>query len=107
MSNFTDETLRNGQMLSVIRQSTNKMAAEIDVAKITALTRNSLRLAHTQGNYVTQNSSGMCHLMPWLHLPEWREEDERAFVHCRSSGLNHAIITKFATELSKVSFITL
>ena len=23
----------------------------------------------------------MCHLMPQRHLPEWREEDERAFVH--------------------------
>ena len=23
----------------------------------------------------------MCHLMPRRHLPEWREEDERAFVH--------------------------
>ena len=22
-----------------------------------------------------------CHLMPQRHLPEWREEDERAFVH--------------------------
>ena len=22
----------------------------------------------------------MCHLMPQRHLPEWREEDERAFV---------------------------
>ena len=44
-----------------------------------------------QGNYATQESSGMCHLMPWWHLPEWREEDKRAFVHCGSSGLNHAI----------------
>ena len=33
----------------------------------------------------------MCHLMPRRHLPEWREEDERAFVHCGSSGLSHAI----------------
>ena len=41
----------------------------------------------TQGNYATQDSCGMCHLMPWRHLPEWREEeDERAFVHCGSSG---------------------
>ena len=32
----------------------------------------------------------MCHLMPRCHLPEWRE-DERAFVHYDSSGLNHAI----------------
>ena len=23
----------------------------------------------------------MCHLMPQRHLPEWREEDEWAFVH--------------------------
>ena len=32
----------------------------------------------TQGNYATQDDSGMCHLMPQWHLPEWREEDERA-----------------------------
>ena len=31
----------------------------------------------TQGNYATQKNSGMCHLMQWQHLPEWREEDER------------------------------
>ena len=35
----------------------------------------------TQGNYATRDSNGMCHLMPQRHLPEWREEDERAFVH--------------------------
>ena len=46
---------------------------------------------YPQGNYATQNSSSMCHLMPQRHLPEWREEDEQAFVHCGSSGLNHAI----------------
>ena len=40
-----------------------------------------LRLRITQGNYVTWDSSGMCHLMPLQHLPEWREEEERAFVH--------------------------
>ena len=45
----------------------------------------------TQGNYATQESSGMCHLMPGWHLPEWREEDEWAFVHCGISGLNDAI----------------
>ena len=45
----------------------------------------------TQGNYATQDSSGMCHLMPRRHLPEWREEDELAFVHCGSSNLNHPI----------------
>ena len=26
-------------------------------------------------------SSGMCHLISQRYLPEWREEDERAFVH--------------------------
>ena len=61
----------------------------------------------TQGNYATQDSSGMCHLMPQWHLPEWREEDEWAFVHCGSSGLNHAITSDSATELSKVSSVTL
>ena len=45
----------------------------------------------SQGNYATQNNSGMCHVMPRQHLPEWREEDEQAFVHCGSSGQNHAI----------------
>ena len=42
---------------------------------------------YTQGNYATQESSGMCHLMPQWHLLEWREEDERGFVHCGRSGL--------------------
>ena len=51
----------------------------------------SLQAQATQGNYTTQDSSGMCHLMPRRHLPEWREEDERAFVHCGSSAVNHAI----------------
>ena len=27
------------------------------------------RVGPTQGNYATQDSSGMCHLMPWRHLP--------------------------------------
>ena len=43
-----------------------------------------------QENYATQDNSGMYHLMPWWHLPEWREEDERAFVRCGTSGLKHA-----------------
>ena len=37
-----------------------------------------LEPCHTQENYATQESSGMFHLMPQQHLPEWREEDERA-----------------------------
>ena len=49
------------------------------------LSRNFVRLwldlGATQRNYATQDSSGMCHLMPQRHLPEWREEKERAFVH--------------------------
>ena len=52
-------------------------------------------------------ASGMCHLMPQRHLPEWREEDKRAFVHCGSLGLNHAITSESATELSKVPSVTL
>ena len=35
----------------------------------------------SQGKYATRDSNGMCHFMPWQHLPEWKEEDERAFVH--------------------------
>ena len=35
----------------------------------------------TQGNNATQDSNGMCHLMPRWHLPEWRKEDAWAFVH--------------------------
>ena len=35
----------------------------------------------TQGNYAIQDSSGMCLLMPQRHLPEWREADERAYLH--------------------------
>ena len=45
----------------------------------------------TQGNYATQDNSGLYHLMPQWHLPEWREEDELAFVHCGDSGLNYAM----------------
>ena len=32
----------------------------------------------TQGKYATWDSNGMCYLMPWRHLPEWRWEDEWA-----------------------------
>ena len=49
----------------------------------------------------------MCHLMPQRHLLEWREEDKWAFVHCGSSGLNHAITSESVTELSKVFSVTL
>ena len=38
-------------------------------------------LWYAQGNYATPDSSGMRHSMPQRHLPEWGEEDERAFVH--------------------------
>ena len=58
-------------------------------------------ISYTQGNYATQESSSMCHLMPRQHLPEWGEENERAVVHCGSSGLNHAITSESATELLK------
>ena len=51
----------------------------------------SIYITTTQGNYATQDSSGMCHLMQRQHLPEWREEDERVFEHFGISGLNHAI----------------
>ena len=43
-----------------------------------------IRTKSTQGKYVPQDSTGMRHLMPWRHLPDWREEDEQAFVHCGS-----------------------
>ena len=38
-------------------------------------------------------SSGICHLMPCRHLPEWREEDEYEWtlLHWGSSDLNHTI----------------
>ena len=46
----------------------------------------------SQGNYATRNSNGMCYLMSLRYLPEWREEDERVFVHRGSwipnKGLN-------------------
>ena len=54
------------------------------------ITFNKNRAIISQGNYATQVNSGMCHLMPQRHLPEWRKEDERAFVHCGGSNLNHA-----------------
>ena len=43
--------------------------------------RGTVPTKYTQGNYATQDSSGMCRLMLQRHLPEWKEEDERAFVH--------------------------
>ena len=45
----------------------------------------------TLENDATQDCSGMYHLMPQRHLPVWRKEDKRAFVHYDSSGINHAI----------------
>ena len=50
---------------------------------------------NTQGIYATQESSGVCHLMPQRHPPEWRVEDKWAFVPCGSSGLNHAITSNW------------
>ena len=42
----------------------------------------------TQENYITQDNSGMCHLMPQWHLLEWQYEEEQAFVHGDSSKPN-------------------
>ena len=42
----------------------------------------------THRYYATWDNTGMCHLMPQQHLPEWREVDERAFVH-RSSWISN------------------
>ena len=47
-----------------------------------------LRNFPTQGNYATRDSNGMCHLMTQQHLPKWREEDEREFLH-RGSWISH------------------
>ena len=63
-------------------------------------------LQFLSANYATQNSTSRCHLMTQWHLPEWREE-EWAFVHSGSLGLNHAITSEFATDLSNVSSINL
>ena len=57
----------------------------------------------SQGSYATQDNSRMCHLMPLRHLPGWREEEERTFVHRGSSSLNRAITSESAADLSKVS----
>ena len=43
--------------------------------------------------------------MPQRHLPKWREEDERAFVHCDSSGLNHAITSNWVCHRAFQSVI--
>ena len=60
---------------------------------------------NTQGNYATQDNSGMCHLMPQHHLPEWREDDERAFVHRGSwisnKGLNNTIYHPLPTAFAR------
>ena len=63
---------------------------------------------YTQGNYATRDSNGMCHLMPRQHLPVWREEDERAFVHYGSwkpnKGLDNTMpATVFTTSHYKVT----
>ena len=47
--------------------------------------------ASTQGNYATRDSSGMCHLLPQRNFPEWREEEEREFVHRGSWILNKGL----------------
>ena len=55
----------------------------------------SKNLSITQGSYATVDSSGMCHLMPQQHLPEWTQEDERPFVHCgiwiSNKGLDNTV----------------
>ena len=58
---------------------------------------------HTQGNYATEDSSGMCHLMPHQHLPEWWEEEEWAFVHCGSGIPNKGIDNSMSTALNEVT----
>ena len=55
-----------------------------------------------QGNYVTRDISGMCHLMPQQHLPEWREEEEQAFVHHGSWIPNKGLETTLCQQLSTV-----
>ena len=40
-----------------------------------------LGLCSTQDNYVTQDSSSMCHMMPQHYLPKWQEEKDGEFVH--------------------------
>ena len=51
------------------------------------------KIGVTVGNYATRDTNGMCHLMPLWHLPEWKEEDEGAFVHrgnwIPNKGLNN------------------
>ena len=50
----------------------------------------SVTCSDKQGNYVTWNSRGMWHSLPQWYLPEWQEEEEeQAFVHGGSSGLNY------------------
>ena len=59
-----------------------------------------LSFIYVQGNYVTKDSNGICHLMPHRHLPEWREGDGWAFVHRGSWIPNKALDnTMPATEL--------
>ena len=49
----------------------------------------------------------MWHLMPERHLPEWREEDERAFVHrgswTSSKGLDNTMSTTVKCNLQEVT----
>ena len=44
-------------------------------------------LLYMQGGYATHDSSGMYHLMPQWHLPEWQgqKKEELAFAHNTSS----------------------
>ena len=52
----------------------------------------------TQGNYTTQDSSGMCHLMPQQYLPVWQEE-EWAFVHHGSWITNKGLVNTKPTTV--------
>ena len=66
---------------------------QTDTIKICSFNRKISYL--TQGNYATQDSSGMCHLMPQQHL---RSEERR-----RRSGLLYTVAVQVLTMLLHLS----
>ena len=45
-----------------------------DLIYLVHATASVFKEGYAHENYATQDSSGMCHLMPQCHLPEWQED---------------------------------
>ena len=69
-----------GSRFALARASRSQLAPSALVA-VVSKKKSEASLTKTKGNYATWDRNGMCHLRPQWHLLEWREGDERAFVH--------------------------